>query len=432
MDIKELFNNITFENSDFFCFIDTGALKKDETIKSLTALANSNGGYFFFGVRDDGTVAGLGLECLTVLRQAMESINFAFNAPVSYGISMRSIDAYAENYVFCVAIQKSETKILLKANESSGLYYYFESGTVLCGTDKFLTKGIDHYFRKDRWLSFVSNCSNLPNNENALVDFLQKEELIDEKNEPYAGFDLFGDFYDGPLSRIVFRRARSSYGENENRSFEGPFLSSVSSCLSYLSAYFEKTQASYSLDLIKLAILLCFQLRDYEDECPVIIEVGARELSVFCSSKAYCLVDSTKTKTAIFNKTNKCVLKCFSFLYGQTFKISELIDRPGDPYFLKAANGKISFVFANSSQTNSALWPGESEKTLAKHEGEKQRVLKSLENGPMGVSKLQCLSSFGSRAYFLKKVINPLVDDGRIEKIGDKHSPVCVYRLKKS
>ena len=60
-----------------------------------------------------------------------------------------------------------------------------------------------------------------------------------------------------------------------------------------------------------------------------------------------------------------------------------------------------------------------------------QIVVDALRKGPMGVKELMALSKYKSRAYFIKKVINPLENKGVIYRNGNKKAPNAKYYLKK-
>ncbi len=434
MKLQSLFQNMTFGNIEPNCFETTEQLENPETAKMISGMANGSGGSLFFGASGNGDVIGCGLESLSDIRSFMENLSVhSLNKAIPFGVSMRSVDEYAEKYVFCVTIQKSPETVLLKANETTGAYYVFDKGTLfLKGPNESLNES-NPLFHLPRWSSFVSRCPSLPSGEDSIVSRLSLDGLIDKQGIAEEGFDIFSDGYEGNFTRIVCRLVHGNQTQKESRLFEGSFFSSLSSCVSFLEALFENRRIFYPVDSIKRAILLCYQLRDYANsEASIVIEISTRELLVSCPSKAYLLIDASKIKTPIFGPINEIILKCFRLLYGKPVTISDLVDSEKDSCEIKAGAGNISFVFTNTLQPEVHIWPKESPKTISKHEGERQRVLKSLEQGPLTVSRLQALSDFSSRAYFLKKVINPLVDEGLIEKVGDKYSPVCVYRLKKA
>lgn len=53
---------------------------------------------------------------------------------------------------------------------------------------------------------------------------------------------------------------------------------------------------------------------------------------------------------------------------------------------------------------------------------EKQRVVALLEKGNCGIKELHANSAFKSRAYFIERIINPLIDEGAIKRIGNTKS----------
>lgn len=65
-------------------------------------------------------------------------------------------------------------------------------------------------------------------------------------------------------------------------------------------------------------------------------------------------------------------------------------------------------------------------------EKEKQRVVAILSRGNLGIRELQKESVFKSRAYFIERVINPLIDNMTIERIGNSKSKNSFFRLRKS
>ncbi len=433
MELRNLFSNISFENICSFYFENVEDLNKTESINALSALANSQGGYLFFGVSKNDEVFGLDLGTLPELRRSLETINSTMlNRPVLYGVSMKGVDSYAERFVFCVAIQKSPERVLLKTNEASGFYYCFDAGVITLKSPNDVQTEADSRFNSALWSSFLSSAAGLPKDESALVETLKFNGLLDADGSPMPGFEAFGDLYEGALTRIVFRDNRTSKNE-DSRLFEGSFFASLNSCLSFLSATFDNLRVFYPVDAIRQAILICYQLRDYsKNENPILVEMNGRSLSISCDSFAYRLIDGIKNKSFVNDEINENVAKCIRLIYGEAYNVSDLLERKTNSCSLKVESGKMTFLFGSSSEQVTPICPRESQKTLAKHEEEKQRVLEALKQGPLTVLKLQTFSSYGSRAYFLKKVINPLAEEGLIEKVGDKYSPVCVYRIKKA
>ncbi len=57
-------------------------------------------------------------------------------------------------------------------------------------------------------------------------------------------------------------------------------------------------------------------------------------------------------------------------------------------------------------------------------------VLELLKDGPKPVKELQNAARYRSRSKFLADVINPLIDTGRIERVGKAKSPTSKIRLR--
>lgn len=62
---------------------------------------------------------------------------------------------------------------------------------------------------------------------------------------------------------------------------------------------------------------------------------------------------------------------------------------------------------------------------------EKQRVINLLERENLGIKEILNGSTFKSRRYFIVHVINPLIADGTIERVGNLKSRNAFFRLKK-
>lgn len=70
--------------------------------------------------------------------------------------------------------------------------------------------------------------------------------------------------------------------------------------------------------------------------------------------------------------------------------------------------------------------------SLIRSKKKKQRVVTILSKGNLGIRELQKESVFKSRAYFIERVINPLIDNRTIERIGNSKSRSSFFRLRKS
>ena len=73
---------------------------------------------------------------------------------------------------------------------------------------------------------------------------------------------------------------------------------------------------------------------------------------------------------------------------------------------------------------------GNSDRGLSGGESNEEKVLNLLRSGPKGVKELQEATNYLSKSHFLKDVINKLIDEGKIERIGNKNSPNQKYAIK--
>ena len=58
-----------------------------------------------------------------------------------------------------------------------------------------------------------------------------------------------------------------------------------------------------------------------------------------------------------------------------------------------------------------------------------EKVLKLLKEGPKGIRDLQEVTKYGSRSRFLQEIINPLIEEKKIIRNGNEHSPTATFRL---
>lgn len=91
-------------------------IENDKIIKELTAFANSDGGYVFIGIRDDGTIIGVNDSPNKVRDDLQNSINNNLDPPI--GISVQSIEQVAQDKrIIVVYTPKSEQKPIYFRNQ---------------------------------------------------------------------------------------------------------------------------------------------------------------------------------------------------------------------------------------------------------------------------------------------------------------------------
>ncbi len=425
IQIQQILPEAPWGNFDALYFPKGDQPEKNSAIKALASFANTRGGIVFFGVNPNGEADGLEIdeiaEIKSVLTASWEHDIFP-NVPLRF--FMRSLDDMAEKYVLGAAVDKS-----------SELFYYqgkalrFEQGQELPFADEKenwndLASPSKAPFRASAYSNLASFLSPLPLNQTLLDN-----GILLTPTSCRTALALFKDLYNGKNTSVVIR-VFDSEGQIPlaQKTVLGPLQDVFSETIDFLfispSSFLSK---AFSDDLnakreLQQALALCFLKRDYESDSPIEVSLAPTRIQFACPGR----LQKKSGEEHLLRLLSLC-----SFCEEYDPLLNCLSLNPDSPFHgkairLKEGGFKLSLSLGEEESYARPLFRRKKKADAAMRE----KILEALSQGDMGVADLQKVTPFSSRAYFLKALINPMMEEGLIEKVGDKHSPVCVFHRK--
>lgn len=77
------------------------------------------------------------------------------------------------------------------------------------------------------------------------------------------------------------------------------------------------------------------------------------------------------------------------------------------------------------------LYDGGYELPYDRYDKRKEIVIEELKKGPKTTKELLECSGYKSRSTLISKIIEPLIDDGIIERVGNSRSPSSYFQIKR-
>lgn len=438
MDLKELFPEIDWEKVDSRCLLESGDFSRDELAREIASMANTNGGVFVIGSSPSGEATGFDLDSLENAKSFFLGLfkNF-IDLQVPYRFILRSVDDWAENYVLAILIDKSATPLYCLERGKKILYVREDGKPILkrspCPIARIAEFSSVH-FDRFKWSRLDKAFKGLRFEDGqSLTSSLMKAGLVNEMGFVRNALLPFQDLSSMGITKIVCHvYDEAKIRELDRREFADSILSNVEDATSFAERTISRQlnldsdRAHNFKQAFRQTLLFAFAHKDYENGGePLSFEIWNGNVNV--SAKGSLLKESEDGKWI------KKVFEIIGLLEDKVNPLTEIYGNCQKARLLGEPELRIREYDFSFSLSQRLGWKGET-KTLGRPlKGDLQKgreeILKCLKQGPMAVKELQKLTPFTSRAYFLKVLIIPLVQDGVIEKVGDRYSPTSYYQL---
>lgn len=436
MDFKMLFPEIDWTTTDSICLGRGREFTASSVASAIVSFSNGKGGVLAIGVSSSGEPDGLDLNSLEEAKRSLLSLlENRLSEEVRYRFILRSLDDWAEEYVLVMEVKPSPAPIGVLGERLEPMEDRREQLTPLEQTvhAQKLKEFSSVEFDLAMWSGMVKEASKTnPDLKSHLVSALATRGFVHEGGFANNALLLFKDLSHeagAAISCHLFDDFKKR--ELKRNELRGAFLENLDAALDFLEgnlSYGKKTDPSSSMqsrNAFRAALLFSFIHKDYQTENkPITVNIwgGTAEIAAF--GKAFELSDDGEVMEEILQTAG---ILGQENLPAEVFLDWKKAKAPGEAVF-KAFEERFAFEFGVSSSEEKKL-PGRPFKgDLAVG---REKILASLENGPRSVKELQKLTPFTSRAYFLKKLIGPLAQEGAIEKVGDRYSPTSYYQLKR-
>jgi len=430
MKITELFSDVITE--DMECEFKA-VLNSDNPVKwakSIVGFANGNGGMLFVGVSEDREAFGISLDEIDKTKNLVAKINDRHIFPhVKLRYLMRNVDNAAEKFVLAINISPSESIVRYREGESNEI-----SETL--------------YVEK-QWTSYTALCREFRKDGSVpTVKELQNYEIVSKDGYAKTGFLMFRDGYDGDDTLICCRlwRGKTKVGEVlDNGRFKGPLPDVFNETLRFIERNtktgWHKTEnggreeiRSYPKKAICEALVNAIAHRDYSIYGTQIdVDIYSDRIDIV--SPGSCLLPKSYEEYPIGSipsvRRNTIISACLD--------VANLMERGGTGFqaivdgYKDSSQDKQPCVLIYPGFLNLRLFD-----LLYKEEfsyellTDTEKVIGLLRDAPMPVKDLQAVTKFKSRSRFLDEILNPLIEEEVVYRVGNVKSPTAVIKLKEN
>ncbi len=463
MKINELFTDVITEDLNYEF---KAKLNNDNPLKwakTMIAFANGNGGFIFIGVNNNREVFGLTLDEIDETKNLISTVNDRHIFPhIKYKYEMRSVDENAEKFVLCLKVLESDGIVRWREGDFNEQVFTRGDGNSLpsnpeeiislskrkFGVDAFVT---EEKFNEKDFSEYFQLCKQYRLNQDMpSLKEMQNYEIIDADEYITTGLSMFKDEYNGDDTEIHCRLFRGLTKSDEV--IDRVFLKgSISKCFIDAMNFFKRnTRHGYKkLDngkrentfaypeiAFREALVNAIAHRDYSIYGTQ-IDIDIFDNRIEITSPGSWLLPKKYDEYDIGHipsiRRNKIISACLD--------LADLMERGGtgfqtiyDSYQgfdgiqnpeLKSYDGFVTIVLYD---------------ILAKHlfdladelvlDEEQERIIDYLHNGPSKIGPLMNISKYKSKSSFFKYVLNPLLENDIVERIGNNNSPNLKYKLK--
>ncbi len=425
INVRQIIPEAPWGSFDAVYFPKGDPKERNAAIKALASFANTRGGIVFFGADHNGEADGLEVDEIAEIKSDLASSWEKDVCPATpLRFFMRSLDDMAEKYVLGAAVDKGD-----EGCRFQGQALRFDSGETLP-----LDEGEENWgellasskipFRASSYSNLASLLSPL-----SLNQALTGNGLLLGPGVCRTGLVLFRDLYDGKNTSVEIRTFEEG-GQipMAQKTVLGPLQSVFTETIDFLMsnpASFLSKEFSASVEAkreLRQALALCFLKRDYQEGRPIEVFLFPRRIQFVCGGSL-----QKKTGEELLLR----LMSLCSFCQEGDLSLDCLSIEASSPFRSKTLRCRRDGFELSLSLGEEDAFPRPMLRRKKKADAAmKGKLLEILKQGDMGVAELQRATPFSSRAYFLKALINPMMEEGLIEKVGDKHSPVCFFHLK--
>ena len=467
MKIKELYSDVMNENLQFEFKAKIHIENNIKWAKTMVAYANGEGGVIFIGVSDEGDAFGISLKEVDECKNLIAMVNDRNIFPhVRYHISMRSVDDDANRFVLAIKVDKSDSIVRYRDGDFNEKVYVKGDGNSTPATPEGIISlsgrkfGIDNHFTDvdfdaGLWTEYLGMCRTFRADYSApSLKELQNEEIVSSNGKASYGFLMFKDDYDDDLSLVSCRlwsKNDKSGDVIDGAKFKGPIGECFRNALAFVerdtkTGWSKKENGgresffSYPFQAVREALVNAFAHRDYSIfGTQIDVDIFPNRIDI-TSPGSWLLprpFEEYPVGTIPSIRRNKTIAACFD--------LANLMERSGSGFktiydsYQNAPEDRKPIVLSYPGfliiRLFDLLWKEQTEAVaydaLTPIDKEKQRVINLLDRKNLGIKEILNGSTFKSRRYFIEHVINPLIADGIIERIGNIKSKNAYFRLKK-
>lgn len=463
MKIKELYPDVLLENTDYEFKAVLNQENPVKWAKTIVGYANGKGGTLFVGVSDDGEAFGLSATEIDKTKRLIAQVNDRHifpHAKISYKI--RSVDDEAEHLVLAVKVSPSESVVRYRDGDFNETVYIKGDGNATPATPEkiiALSKrkfGVDNEkseikYREEDWTEYIALCREYRVDRSIpTLKELQNEEIVSADGYAKSGFLMFSDSYDGDDTLICCRLWKGLNKTGvvlDSARLKGSLAKVFTEALNFIERNTKtgwiKTPnggreevRSYPKEAIREALVNAIAHRDYSiNGTQIDVDIYSNRMEIVSPGDWLLPRPYDDYPQGAIPSVRR------NSIIAATLDVANLMERGGTGFqtMIKAYigcpdeiqpvvsiyPGFLNLRLFDKLYSNEAIELDLSELT------NEEKVIAILKmEGPGTVKELQAKLNYKSRSQFLKDVINPLMESGRIYRDGKTKSPNSLIKIR--
>lgn len=464
MKIRELYPDVIAENSDYEFKVSLNPENPIKWAKTIIGYANDKGGTIFVGVSNDGEAFGLNLDEVDKTKLLVSRINDRHIFPhVKVSYMMRSVDTKAEQFVLAIRVVPAESVIRYRDGDYNEKVFVKGDGNATPATPEEIIslskrkRGVDNetseiVYEESKWTQYIELCKEYRQDGKApTIKELQNEEIVSKNGYAKSGFLMFSDIYENDDTLICCRlwKGKNKVGEVIDSSrFRGSIAKVFGDALNFIERNtktgWRKTEKggreelrSYPKEAIREALVNAIAHRDYSIlGTQIDIDIYSDRLEIVSPGAWLLPKDYSEYPVGSIPsiRRNTIIAACLD--------AANLMERGGTGFqtmiesYQDCSEDIQPVVSIYPGFLNLRLFDKLYKDSLTDDENEKlsnaEKVMAILSSeGPKTVKELQDALSYNNRGYFLKDVLNPMLEEGVIYRDGKSKSPYAQIKITK-
>lgn len=464
MKIRELYPDVITENLDYEYKVSLNPDNPIKWAKTIIGYANDKGGTIFVGVSNDGEAFGLNLDEIDKTKLLVSRINDRHIFPhVKVSYMLRSVDAKAEHFVLAIHVAPAESVIRYREGDYNEKVFVKGDGNATPATPEEIISlskrkyGVDNEtseitYEEEKWSQYIELCKEYRlDGKTPTVKELQNEEIVSKDGYAKSGFVMFSDTYENDDTLICCRlwKGKNKIGDVIDSSrLRGSIAKVFGEALSFIERNtktgWRKTEKggreelrSYPKEAIREALVNAIAHRDYSiSGTQIDIDIYSDRIEIVSPGSWLLPKDYAEYPAGSIPsiRRNTIIAACLD--------VANLMERGGTGFQTMIESYQDC---SEDIQPVVSIYPGflnlrlfdklykESLKNTEIEEltsAEKIIAILSTE-GPKSVKELQETLNYNNRGYFLKNVLNPMLEEGVVYRDGKPKSPYAQIKINK-
>lgn len=463
MKIKELYPDVITEDLSYEF---KAVLNPDNPVswaKTIIGYANDKGGMMFVGVSNDGEAFGLDLKEIDKTKQLISRINDRNIFPhVKVTYMMRSVDAEAEHFVLAVRVSAAESVIRYREGDYNETVYVKGDGNATPATPEEIISlskrkyGVDNEtsvieYNENGWTEYIALCKEFRRDKSIpSLKELQNEEIVSKDGYAKSGFVMFSDGYGHDDTMICCRlwKGKNKTGVVlDNSRFRGSLARVFSDALNFIERNtrtgWMKTERggreevrSYPKEAVREALVNAIAHRDYSiSGTQIDVDIYSDRIEIVSPGAWLLPKDYSEYPAGSIPsiRRNSIIAACLD--------VANLMERGGTGFqtMIEAYSNSpdelqpVVSIYPGflNLRLYDRLYNGEAIELDLEDLADAEKIITILRmEGPKPVKDLQEVMNYRSRSQFLREIINPLIESGKIYRDGKPKSPTALIKIR--